>query len=204
MTDAATGKYVQKDETATFSNYIKGILASSSYAGIFPTVKDLDAGAEYYDGATVRSINIADAVSECRKLVGGDESKITIDVIMNSGGTFNVKDASKFKAIRMGLRYAEILYYYRSMDLILRAKFAYKKVNFRYVVAPTSRLAGNLLPFSFEPKDVEANINHGMRDAQQVIAMGSGKSFDTLLKYTELKTTGKMQEDYGDYLVATR
>lgn len=204
MTDAKTGKYVQKDETASFSDYVKGILASSSYAGIFPTVKDLDKGREYYDGATVRSINIADAVAQCKKLVGGDESKITLDVIMNSGGTFNVKDASKFKAIRMGLRYAEILYYYRSMDLILRAKYAYKNVNFRYVVAPTSRLAGNLLPFSFAPKDIEDNINHGIRDAQQVIAMGAGQGMDKLIKYTELKTSGKMSQDYGDYLVASK
>ena len=166
MTDAKTGKYIQKDETAKFDDYVKGILASSSYAGIFPTVKDLDAGREYYDGSTVRSINIADAVAQCKKLVGNDESKITLDVIMNSGGTFKVKDASGFKAIRMGLRYLEILYYYRSMDLILRAKAAYKNLNFRYVVAPTSSLAGGLLPFNFEPKQIEENINHGIKDAQ--------------------------------------
>jgi len=155
---------------------------------------------EYYDGATVKSINIADAVNECKKLVGGDESKVTIDVIMNSGGTFKEKDASKFKAIRMGLRYVEILYYYRSMDLILRAKYAYKNVNFRYVVAPTSSLAGGLLPFSFDAKDIEENINHGIRDAQQVISFGEGKSFDKIIKYTELKTQGKTRQDYGEFL----
>jgi hypothetical protein len=202
MTDAKTGKFVQKDQTCSHSDFIKSIMASSSYAGVFPTVKDLDKDREYYDGANVRSVNIADAVTQCKKLVGGDESKITVDVIMNSGGTFNVKDAKNFKAIRMGLRYAEILYFYRSMDLILRAKFAYKNVNFRYVVAPTSKLAGGWLPFSFEPKDIEDNINHGIRDAQQVIAMGAGKSIDKLVKYTELKTTGKMPNDYGVYLKA--
>jgi hypothetical protein len=165
MTDANSGKFVKKDETSSYSDYVKGIIASSTYAGFFPTVKNLDEGKEYYDGATVKSINIADAVTECKKLVGGDESKITLDVIMNSGGTFKVKDASNFKAVRMGLRYVEILYYYRSMDLLLRAKFAYKNVNFRYVVAPTSSLAGGWLPFSFDSKDIEENINHGMKDA---------------------------------------
>lgn len=204
MTDAKTGAYVQKDETAKFSDYIKGIFASSAYAGFFPTVKDLDQGAEYYDGATVKSINIADAVNECKKLVGGDESKITIDIIMNSGGTFNVKDASGFKAIRMGLRYAEILYYYRTMDNLLRAKFAYKKVNFRYVVAPTTSLKGGWLPFNFEPKEVEDNINHGIKDAQQVISLGKGAGLDNLIKYTELKTAGKMQKDYGEFLAAAK
>lgn len=74
-------------------------MASSAYAGFFPTQKDLDVGHEYYDGSVVMPINIAEAVNECKRLVGGDESKVTIDIIMNSGGTFAVKDASNYKAL---------------------------------------------------------------------------------------------------------
>ena len=95
-------------------------------------------------------MDIASAVNFCKEMVGGDESKITIDIIMNSGGTFKEKDASKFKTIRMGLRYLEIRNFYRTMDLLLRAKFAYKGVNFRYVIAPTKKLASSILPFDFK------------------------------------------------------
>ena len=84
---------------------------------------------------------------------------------MNSGGTFNEKDASVFKALRMGLRYLEIQLYYRSMDLLLRAKAAYPKINFWYVVAPTNKLDGGLIPFTFDTKQIESNINKGIKDA---------------------------------------
>ncbi len=107
LVNTNTGAFVTKTHEETFNNYVSGILGSASFPGVFPTLAASD-GASYYDGAIGRSVNIADAVNNCKKLVGGDESKITLDVIMNSGGTFNVKDASGFKAIRMGLRYLEI------------------------------------------------------------------------------------------------
>jgi len=98
LVNTNTGAFVTKTHEESFNNYVSGILGSASFPGVFPTLAGSD-GASYYDGAIGRSVNIADAVNNCKKLVGGDESKITLDVIMNSGGTFNVKDASGFKAI---------------------------------------------------------------------------------------------------------
>ena len=103
LVNTNTGKYVTKNHESDFSSYVLGILGSASFPGIFPTIEGLDGDAQYYDGAVARSINVADAINNCKKLVGGDETKVTVDVIMNSGGTFNVKDASSFKALRMGL-----------------------------------------------------------------------------------------------------
>lgn len=164
LVNSKTGQFVSKNHESDFNQYLLGIIGSASFPGIFPTLDELD-GTTYYDGAVGRSVNIADAVNNCKKLVGGDESKVTIDIIMNSGGTFNVKDASTFKALRMGLRYLEIQLYYRSMDLLIRAKAAYPKLNFRYVVAPTNKLEGGLLPFTFDAAQIESNINKGVRDA---------------------------------------
>jgi len=51
------------------------------------------------------------------------------------------------------------------MDLLIRAKTIYPKLNFRYVVAPTNKLEGGIIPFSFDSSHIEQNINKGVRDA---------------------------------------
>lgn len=86
------------------------------------------------------------------------------------------------------------------MDHLLRAKYAYKNVNFRYVVAPTTSLEGGFFPFKYDAKQIESNINHGIKDAQQVIALGPGKSFERLTTFGDLKTRGQMHVDYGTFL----
>jgi len=35
------------------------------------------------------------------------------------------------------LRYLEVAHYYKQMDGVLRARFAYPDVNFRYIISPT-------------------------------------------------------------------
>lgn len=86
------------------------------------------------------------------------------------------------------------------MDLLIRARAAYPKLNIRYVVAPTNKLDGGLIPFTFDASQIESNINKGVKDAQQVISMGSGKSYEKLFNFNEKKTTGKFSGDYGDFL----
>ncbi len=86
------------------------------------------------------------------------------------------------------------------MDLLLRAKAAYPRINFRYVVAPTNKLEGGLIPFTFDVSQIESNINKGIKDAQQVVALGAGKSLETLVNFNTKKTTGKFSGDYGDFL----
>ena len=54
-----------KTHESDFSEYLLGILGSASFPGIFPTLEELD-GATYYDGAVGRSVNIADAINNCK------------------------------------------------------------------------------------------------------------------------------------------
>jgi hypothetical protein len=125
---------------------------------------------------------------------------VTIDILLNSGGTFKDKDASGYHALRMGLRYLEIRNFYRSMDLIIRAQAAYKDVTFRYVIAPSYKLETGIIPFHFDHEEIEHNIAHGIEDAKRAIAMGEGKSADLLVEYTKEKGSGKGTKDYGDWL----
>lgn len=189
------------DNTETFDRYVKGILASATFPAVFPVVNDLDEGHYYYDGGVARATDIATAINKCKAKVGGDESKITVDVILCSGATFKDADASKYKSIRMGLRYLEIRNFYSSMDELIRAQYAYTGVEFRHVVAPTKKLETGIIPFHFDPKEIEHNINTGIQDAKAVIAMGSGKTMEYLIEYTNLKGDGKYTDDYGKFLL---
>lgn len=65
---------------------------------------------------------------------------------MSSAAGIKNIDGSSLKSIGMLLRYLEISSFYGSMDGILRAKFAYPNVNFRYAIAPSKTLPWNWVP----------------------------------------------------------
>lgn len=184
--DAETGLY-QTGSTLEFSNmdtYLDGVTASTTVPGIFPAMKELVKGKAFIDGGVARSYDIPSAMDYCLKKVGGDETKVTLDVIMLSNGAFRVDDTDTYKTIPMLMRYFEIRDYYGNMDLLLRARAAYAKTNWRYVLTPTEHLSSGRIPLFFEPEEMEKNIQIGMRDARTAIAMGEGKSAQFLVDYS--------------------
>lgn len=80
-------------------SYIKGILASATFPAVLPTVSTLDDGRFYVDGGVAHNVDIHSAVNWCKEQVGGDESKITVDIYLNSGGTFHVADVSEYNSL---------------------------------------------------------------------------------------------------------
>lgn len=56
---------------------------------------------------------------------------------MTSSANLKEVNAESYKSVQMLFRYLEISSFYNSMDGILRAKFAYQGVDFRYAIAPT-------------------------------------------------------------------
>jgi hypothetical protein len=54
--------------------------------------------------------------------------------------------AEDYKSISMLFRYLEISSFYNSMDGLLRAKFAYDGVDFRYVISPSGSIPSSLNP----------------------------------------------------------
>lgn len=190
--DAETGLY-KTSSTLDFTNmedYLNGVTASTTVPGIFPAMKELVKGKAFIDGGVARNYDIPSAIDYCKEKVGGDESKITLDVILLSNGAFRVDDANEYKTIPMLMRYFEIRDYYGNMDLLLRAREAYKTVNWRYVLTPTERLSNGKIPLFFEPEEMEKNIQIGMRDARTAIAMGEGKSAQFLVDYSIQRIQG--------------
>jgi hypothetical protein len=203
LVEFGSGKYVTFDNKEPMDRYIKGVLGSAAFPGLLNAVKNLDEDKVYLDGGVAWTLDIASAVNFCKKK-GFSEDKITIDVIKCAGATFKVDDASTYKTIKMGLRYLEIRNFYGAMDIVIRAMAAYKNVNFRYLIAPTTKLETGIVPFNFDPVEIEHNIASGVRDAKTTIELGPGKSFDLLVSYAQKKSKGEIDVDYIDYIKANK
>ena len=203
LVEFGSGKYVTFDNNEPEERYIQGVLGSAAFPGLLKAIKKLDEGKVYLDGGVAWTLDIASAVNFCKKK-GFEESKIVVDVIKCGGATFKVDDASQYKTIKMGLRYLEIRSFYNAMDIVIRARAAYKDVNFRYLIAPTAKLETGLVPFNFDPVEIEHNIQSGIRDAKVSISLGPGKSFDLITKFAMDKSSGKTELVFGDFIAQNK
>ena len=145
IVDVVTGAYKEfNSENITQGSNLKDALyASLSFAGFFPPADVL--GSYYFDGSAVWDIDIFSAVNRCKEK-GFQNQDITVDVIMTSSANLKEVNASDYKSIQMLFRYLEISSFYNSMDGLLRAKFAYEGVNWRYAISPTASIPSSLKP----------------------------------------------------------
>lgn len=114
-----------------------------SFAGFFPPAEVL--GSSWFDGSAVWDVDIFSAINRCVDK-GFAQSDITVDIIMTSAANLKNVSAEDYKSIGMLFRYLEISSFYNTMDGYLRAKFAYKDVDFRYVVTPSGSIPSSLYP----------------------------------------------------------
>ena len=85
------------------------------------------------------------AINKCINM-GFAQEDIIIDAIMTSAASLNKIHGEKLKSVQMLMRFLTISSFYSSMDTVLRAKFAYPKVNFRYAIAPSKTMPSAWLP----------------------------------------------------------
>lgn len=172
IVDVIDGQY--KDFTdanvTTGENLISALYASFSFAGFFPPADVL--GSSYFDGSAVWDIDIFSAVNQCTDL-GFDNKDIIVDVVMTSSANLKHVEAEDYKSIGMLFRYLEISSFYNSMDGLLRSRFAYPDVDFRYVVTPTGSIPSSLYPLNLNEKNINSAFSMGVADAQAVINKGS-------------------------------
>mmetsp|Transcript_29881 Transcript_29881/g.45685 ORF Transcript_29881/g.45685 Transcript_29881/m.45685 type:complete len:222 (-) Transcript_29881:40-705(-) len=143
-------------------NLIDAMYASMSFAGFFPPAEVL--GSSWFDGSAVWDLDIFSGVNRCKE-AGFAESDIIVDVIMTSAANLKQVQAEDYKSISMLFRYLEISSFYNSMDGLLRAKFAYKDADFRYVITPTGSIPSSLYPLNLDEKQVEEAFALGLKDA---------------------------------------
>ena len=118
------------------------MFASFSLAGFFPPAESMETS--WFSGSTVWNLDIFSVVNKCLETVASKD--IVLDVILTSEKTLKQIDASNFNTIQVLLRYLEVSRYYSNMNGLLKAKFAYPGVNFRYVISPSRSLPSNTTP----------------------------------------------------------
>jgi len=103
----------------------------------------------------------------------------------------------------MLFRYLEINSFYSAMDGLLRAKFAYKGVDFRYVIMPTGSIPSSHFPLNLSEEQVNQAFMMGVGDAWNVIDNGATQSLDDLIHYHALKKRGDqriLKHSFGSFL----
>lgn len=197
-TKASDGRPRYWDEKTDLKTLIKAIDASAAYPGFFKPVDDIDEEI-YYDGGTSFSVDIGGVINWCKEQ-GYAETDIVIDTILNTAATIKEKETKDYTSIPMLIRYLEIRLFYNTMDLLERAKDAFRTVDFRFTIAPTKHLESGILPFNFNAKQIKANLQRGRDDVQAAIAQGDHIMTDMLIQYTDMKNEHSFDGDYEDFL----
>jgi len=207
IVDVVDGSYKDFSDTNITSgtNLADAMYASMSIAGFFPPADVL--GSSYFDGSAVWDIDVFSAINRCSDL-GFKNEDIIVDVIMTSSANLKDVEAEGYKSIGMLFRYLEISSFYNSMDGLLRAKFAYKDVDFRYVITPSASIPSSKYPLNMDQKQVEAAIEMGRQDATNVInnsTENAYSSLDNLIHYHAMKKSGDQKiltHSYGSFTEA--
>jgi predicted acylesterase/phospholipase RssA len=202
----------------TFNNF-NGALAYStlapitvaSYAipGIFPYYNYQ--GATFIDGSTMKNLDIAAAVDQCRVLNGNIDSNINIDIIMTTTKSWNLKEpVTNQKSLYLLQLTLEITNFRTTQYDIQKAQWDYPNVNFRYLVSPSSALPTQDAPFGYSSDQQSAMFSQGESDALNAIQQGEGQAWnsmvDTISAYLNntFGTGAKLQDDeYHQQLVQT-
>lgn len=174
LTDVLKGTYVDYSAEELQGDELYNVLfAQFASAGFFPPVEFNDS--DFFDGSTIWDIDIFSVVNRCHDL-GYDDENIVVDVIMTSEKTLKTVDASDYHSIQMLWRYLEVSRYYSNMDGLLRAQFAYPKVVFRNVVAPTAELPSSWYPLNLNQDQVDQIWDLGVSDGKAAASNPNGIS----------------------------
>jgi len=138
LADVLTGKWMDFNLSTNFMDVMKG---SFAYAGFFEPYKAMDT--EWFDGSSIWDVDAFSAINKC--LETHTPANIKVDVILTSEKELKVVDPSNFKTIEMGWRFLHVSRYYKQMDGLLRAQFAYPEVEW-CVISPTTALDDGRLP----------------------------------------------------------
>jgi predicted acylesterase/phospholipase RssA len=204
IVDVVTGAYKEfsTDNITAGQNLHDALYASLSFSGFFPPADVLDS--YYFDGSAVWDIDIFSAINRCKDK-GFQNTDIVVDVVLTSSANLKEVDATDYKSIQMLFRYLEISSFYNSMDGLLRAKFAYQGVNWRYAISPTSAIPSSLKPLNMNEKDMEGAFAAGVKDATD--AINNKVTIDDLIHYHALKKSGQHDirgHTYGSFIEAKK
>lgn len=91
-------------------------------------------------------------------------------------------DPSNFKTIEMGWRFLHVSRYYKQMDGLLRAQFAYPDIDW-CVIAPVEALDDGRLPLNFNEAAINTMVSQGEADGTAALTGCSQATKDTMQHY---------------------
>lgn len=118
------------------------------------------------DGGTAMGLDATSAVAACLEKVGGDQSKVTLDIILLDRFNAPDEEADLGDTITNMLRTHSMKSYYHGLENVIQTQVRYPEVNYRYIVQPSGAYPKlwNLLNFGYNntwPMQVE-----GRKDAE--------------------------------------
>jgi hypothetical protein len=122
---------------------------NSTLKMLFLSATNLKTIPRYYNKETllnIRSQNRANNTGLKQIFSKFKNEDIIVDVIMTSSANLKDVQAEDYKSIGMLFRYLEISSFYNSMDGLLRAKFAYSGVDFRWIISPSGSIPSSIYP----------------------------------------------------------
>ena len=121
------------------------------------------------------------AINKCLEIVS-EPSKITLDVIIMYPDHIGKQVGIQQSSIYNYLRARELKGYYTLFNDIALFMKAHPDVQYRYFVQPTQKPESEYDILSFNKARIESMITMGKQDAQKVVEMGPGVSFDIFRK----------------------
>jgi hypothetical protein len=157
------GTYQEFDWSQGSNDYlVDTAFTSFAYPGFFPPNKAF--GSEWFDGASVQTLDVLGAINKCKAKGVTDEKNIIIDIILNNRDVVEKINGNDLKAIGMLVRFIEIYWYYGTMNGLKRAQFSHPNVTYRNVISPSDALTWNYLPLSLNETQVQSIIDLGVKD----------------------------------------
>lgn len=202
-TNAKTGKFVRfTEELGRDALMYDGTRASSAFPGFFESVEFQNM--TLIDGGVLINLDIAGAIERCKE-TGAKDKDIIVDIVMCSGAILSDVEPKDFNSVQMMKRFSQIHSFQKTMGWITQGKANFPKVNFRYIVAPTSPVSHEFIPLGFKQKDIQRMINLGKEDAKRTVEMGVGTMGNHMLDYykqsTEVSFNNDIDETFEEYMV---
>lgn len=191
-TNIRSGTYDVYDETTlNYGDYVDAIMSSAAYPVLLPS-HDFR-GNKYMDGGVKNSVDVAGGIHKCLDS-GFKDEQIIVDVILCSSEHLSEIDATTAHPLNILNRVFQLYSNDKYVKDIDDVKTVFENVKFRYIIEPTVTLPSGDLPLNFSPDQIQIMIQQGIEDAQNVVKLGTGVSFDNFIKkhkearYKELRT----------------
>ena len=164
--DAGTGEEITFDEkNTTWADFPQATLASSSVPGIFPP--QYFKGRYMVDGMTAWNTNVESAIQRCKEVTGGDESLITVDIMICGYSEIPTATATG-NTIDNYMQARRVSSYNNGGNSITEVKRGHPKVHFRHLFEEKNG-AGGIYEIKFEPSITWRLQQMGRDDAKAAV-----------------------------------